>query len=148
MSEIDREIVSNLQKRGYLTRKIPRNEVAGDKYSNAELIARQIVKMVEESFEAWLHVRDQKSPIRSDLICVKPEFMCGLTKAHEYGKKLFDEDICGMAKMEDMGLLLKELADMRVVMSMIVCAVEDAFGIDLDEMALNKSCADVARGKR
>lgn len=128
MNETQKAIVAAVDARGYL-----------DPWLAQQLAARQVVKLGEELAEVVPFVSG-KHDMWAQLLEVSGE-MC---------RRSFDAGFCGSIDHFNADGVSKELADMYVVMAVLLYALEEMSGhdIDLEALALQKATGDVARGVR
>jgi NTP pyrophosphatase (non-canonical NTP hydrolase) len=125
------EIVAAVRARGYF-----------DGWSDEELIARNVVKLVEEVCEAVIGSgvgSDNDWPGERDAYWFK-------RYANEYqgiARRFFDGGYCGRVRWNRTSLV-SELHDVYVVL----CCLESLLGVDLAAGALGKATGDVERGVR
>ena len=120
------EIAANVAARGYR-----------EGWKRGQFIARQVCKLTEEQAEASTHVR---RPASNGPIWKREQ-----EEAGESARLTFDnKDAWDDVFILDTDGLSSELADILVVLYSAAAAL----GVDLNEMALEKSQADIERGVR
>lgn len=120
------QIVAAVAKRGYM-----------DGWSDDQLAARQLVKMIEELAEASAHIET-----------TSPRFGLLLERLHGLGalaRQVFDfPEAWADVTLLNTQALRSETADMAVVL----CVLAHALGMDAMTQAQAKATADVSRGVR
>jgi NTP pyrophosphatase (non-canonical NTP hydrolase) len=131
--DFQKAIAANVAARGYR-----------EGWADRQYIPRQVCKAVEELGEAVRHV-SQRVDRKAGRDLARPSFWQeDAGDAGDNAKDAFDSGDWSRAKVLDPPKLAGELADVLVT---LYCAA-DALGVDLNEIALEKSQADVGRGVR
>jgi NTP pyrophosphatase (non-canonical NTP hydrolase) len=125
MNSAQEEVYRAVEDRGYLN---------PEKWSNDQLIIRQIVKLIEELGELSWNTRVRVSD-RATYVLMRAENL------GKFAKEVFDSGQF-IEPMYDKTMLKRELADIQVV----VFVLATLLGIDSEEEAWHKATKDVPRG--
>ena len=128
---LQRSIYSNVAKRGYL-----------DRWTHSQFLRRQLVKLLEETSEAFLAADwpPQFNRLKELVTLVKAE------AKRVFDDRLFWTDVGGRTPEA----VRSELADVQVVLCCAACAYEDERRVSFHLMyeAVSKSNGDIKRGVR
>lgn len=129
------QIAESVRLRGYL-----------DGYTETQLIARHMTKLIEEITEAWKHIHDNTEQFGE-----VDWFRDRIVDIGETARTVFDNPMnWGKITVSDFSALRRELADCAVVLlSLSQCLVRlTSEPFDVIQMACEKAAADVRRGVR